>query len=220
MASRFSIETIFKAVDQMSAPSKKMQRSVGGIGKAAERHIMRADKALSGWMRSTRSFALGATVALAPVGFVLGDIIKTGAEFEQTLVNAGAKFPGMVTKGTAAFQKLSDAAREVGRTTEFTASQAAGGLNFLAMAGFNAEQAMSALPGLVDLATASQSDLARASDIATDTLGSFGLLAEDAAERARNLARVNDVLVKTTNQVFKYVRYVTYLTVRRFHFDA
>lgn len=66
------------------------------------------------------------------------------------------------------------------------------------MAGFNAEQSVAALPGVIDLATAAQTDLATASDIATDTLGAFGLATKDAAQLSKNLARVNDVMAKTT----------------------
>jgi TP901 family phage tail tape measure protein len=127
----------------------------------------------------------------------MADVIQTGAEFEQTLVSAAAKFPEGIKKGSEAFKQLEDTARKTGATTEFTASQAASGLNFLAMAGFNAEQSITALPAIVDLATAAQVDLATASDIATDSLGAFGLATKDATQLGKNLARVNDVMAKT-----------------------
>jgi TP901 family phage tail tape measure protein len=143
----------------------------------------------------------GALVVVASVGLMSGamaGVIGTGAEFEQTLVSAAAKFPGEIRKGTEAFQQLEAAARKTGATTEFTASQSAAALNFLAMAGFNAESSIAALPGVVDLATAANVDLATATDVASDSLGAFGLMTKDAAQLGANLARVNDVIAKTT----------------------
>jgi TP901 family phage tail tape measure protein len=128
----------------------------------------------------------------------MASVIGTGADFEQTLVSAAAKFPGEIRRGTEAFQVLEQAARRTGATTEFSASEAAGALNFLAMAGFDAESAVAALPGVVDLATAAQIDLATATDVASDSLGAFGLMSKDATQLGTNLARVNDVIAKTT----------------------
>jgi TP901 family phage tail tape measure protein len=66
------------------------------------------------------------------------------------------------------------------------------------MAGFRTESAIAALPGVVDLATVAQVDLARATDIASDSIGALGLATDDAAQLGINLARVNDVIAKTT----------------------
>jgi TP901 family phage tail tape measure protein len=103
----------------------------------------------------------------------------------------------MVKRGTKAFDALQEKAREVGATTEFTAAEAGKGLEFLAMAGFDANQAMAALPLTVDLATASNLDLARASDIASDALGAFNMMSKDSAELTTNLTRINDVFAAT-----------------------
>ena len=69
----------------------------------------------------------------------MANVISAGAEFEQTLVAAAAKFPGEIRRGTEAFEQLEQAARKTGSATEFSASEAASALNFLAMAGFDAE---------------------------------------------------------------------------------
>ena len=65
------------------------------------------------------------------------------------------------------------------------------------MAGFNTTQAVAALPGVVDLATVANVDLARATDIASDSIGAFGLMTEDATQLQKNFTRVNDVFAKT-----------------------
>ena len=128
----------------------------------------------------------------------IGGAITKGVEFEKTMVSASVKFVDGAKRGTKAFDELKKTALEVGRTTEFTATQAAQGLDFLAMAGFNSEQALKALPGVVDLATASNVDLAAATDMASDSLGAFNLMTKDSEQLRKNLARVNDVLAKTT----------------------
>ena len=195
---RFSIESVFKAIDRVSAPVKKMQSRVGKFTRSMRRGFRAVNRSVDKFGTSLKRATVVGTAALLSLGFVMGDIIRTGAEFEQTLVTAAAKFPGEIRKGTKAFKELEAVARKTGATTEFTATQAAEGLNFLAFAGFNVEQAMAALPGIVDFATTATIDLGRASDIATDTLGAFGLATKDAAQQAKNLARVQDVLALTS----------------------
>jgi len=199
-AGRFSVEAVFKAIDKISAPVSRMQNRIGKFSRKARESLKRLNQqtSLLGKGFKTALGVAGIAGGLFLMQSAMRSAIVTGVQFEQTLVNAAAKFPEGIRKGTAEFKRLEDTARRIGATTEFTASQAAGGLNFLAMAGFNAEQSVSALPGIVDLATAAQIDLARASDIATDTLGAFNLTSKDSVQLTKNLARVNDVMAKTT----------------------
>jgi TP901 family phage tail tape measure protein len=197
MAGRFSVEAVFKAVDKVTAPVTRMQNRVGKMTRSMERSFNRLNLGVKNFTDNVKKGAIAVTAALALSTGAMANVISTGAEFEQTLVAAAAKYPGEIRKGTEAFKQLEDAARKTGATTEFTASQSAQALNFLAMAGFNAENSISALPAVVDLATAAQVDLATATDIATDALGAFGLSTKDPAKLTKNLARVNDVLAKT-----------------------
>ncbi|ARB06256.1 hypothetical protein SppYZU01_19 [Shewanella phage SppYZU01] len=198
MAGRFSVEAVFKAVDRMTAPISRMQNRVGRFTRAMGSQFDRLNRNVDKFAAGVRRGALAVTAGLALSTGAMANVISTGADFEQTLVSAAAKFPGEIRRGTAAFEQLELAARQTGATTEFTASQAASALNFLAMAGFDAEASVAALPGVVDLATAAQVDLATATDIASDTLGAFGLATKDATQLGINLARVNDVIAKTT----------------------
>ena len=128
-----------------------------------------------------------ATMAGAFAAFrLIKNITQVGEEFEQTITTAGA----VMRATTEEMQALNDIAREMGETTEFTASQAAGSLKFLGMAGFEASKAMTALPGTLDLATAGGIDLGRAADIATNALTAMRLDVDQ-------LGRVNDVFVGT-----------------------
>ena len=198
MASRFSVEAIFKAVDRVTAPVTRMQNRVGKMTRGMGKGFRKLNRSVDNFTNGIKKGALVVTAALALTTGAMANIISTGAQFEQTLVSAAAKFPGEIRKGTEAFEQLEQAARKTGATTEFTATQSAEALNFLAMAGFNAEQSIAALPGVVDLATAANVDLGTATDVATDSLGAFGLMSKDAAQLGINLARVNDVIAKTT----------------------
>ncbi len=198
MAGRFSVEAVFKAVDRVSAPVSRMQNKVNKFTRSMENGLHRVNKKMDSLGDGIKKGAVAATAAFGTVSIAMADTIRTGATFEQTLVNAAAKFPGEVRKGTPAFKMLEDAARKTGASTEFSASQAAEALNFLAMAGFHAEAAVSALPGVVDLATAAQVDLATATDVASDSLGAFGLMTKDSVQLGKNLAAVNDLIAKTT----------------------
>lgn len=195
---RFSVETVFKAVDKITAPVSRMQSRFGRFTRSASRGLKNVQRRTDAVAKGLKKVGAVAVVAMAITGAALANVVSIGAEFEQTLVNAAAKFPGEITRGTEAFKQLEAAARQTGRTTEFTATQSAAALNFLAMAGFNAEQSIAALPQVVNLATVAQTDLQTATDIATDSLGAFGLMSKDATVLSTNLARVNNVLAKTS----------------------
>jgi len=195
---RFSVEAIISAKDKFTKPIAKMEKRFSKFSRVVERGMRKANRVAGRFKAGLRKVGVAALAAGAVIGGVFANIIRTGMEFEQTLTAAAAKFPEGIKKGTKEFEALSQKAQEVGATTEFTASQAADGLNFLAMAGFNATQAMAALPGVVNLATAAQVELGTASDFATDTLGAFNLMTEDATQLQANLARVSDVMAKTS----------------------
>jgi TP901 family phage tail tape measure protein len=73
------------------------------------------------------------------------------------------------------FKKLSDAAKQMGATTKYSASQSAEALNYLALAGYDTDKAISALPKVLNLAAAGGIDLAYASDLVTDSMSALGM---------------------------------------------
>lgn len=130
--------------------------------------------------------AAGVLGALHLVGEGFTYAIKTGANFEQQMATVG----GVMRASQADMAKLTAVAREMGATTEWSATQSAEALQYLGMAGFNATDAVKALPGMLDLATAGQLDLGKAADIATDGLTAMGMSVDQ-------LSHFNDVLVGT-----------------------
>lgn len=108
--------------------------------------------------------------------------MSVGTEFEASMSQVAATM-GMTTDeiegGSAAYKKLEQAARECGATTQYTASQAAEALNYLALAGYDAEKAAETLPKVLTLAAAGGMDLAYASDLITDAMSAMGMSTED-----------------------------------------
>ncbi len=151
-----------------------------------------------------------AAVSLGALNTAFRNIVSTGAQFEQTLTTVGAvmRLDTATAAGAANLERLEAAARKMGERTEHSASASAEALKFMAMAGYDTEQAISTLPGMLDLATAGQLDLASAADIVTDSMTAFGMAAGETT-------RFNDALTATitrTNtdirqlgEAFKYV---------------
>lgn len=112
--------------------------------------------------------------------------LKVAGDFELGMNNVRA-----VSGATGdQFEKLSDQAKDLGRTTQYTAAQASEAMGFLAMAGFKADEIFSAMPGTLELAASAQLDLGQAADIVSNILTGYGMEVEQ-------LGRVNDVLVKS-----------------------
>ena len=87
------------------------------------------------------------------------------------------------------FEALSNQAKELGKTTMFSATQSANAMSELASAGFTTTEIMDAMPGLLDLAASGNIDLAEAANIASSTLRGFGL-------EASQSSHVSDVLAE------------------------
>jgi len=199
LAGKFSVEAIFKATDRFSRPVAAMQGQTERFQKSVRQSAISTDSVMRGVGRGVKAVAGAVVVATGVAAVALKEVVDTGATFEKTLVGAAAKFSPEIRKGTAEFERLRQTAEDVGASTEFNAQQAAAGLKDLASAGFGVNQAIAALPGVVDLATAAEVDLAAASEIAGKSLGAFGLKTEDATQLGINLARVNDTLSRTAD---------------------
>lgn len=198
----FGAQFRFGAKDKVSKSFRDMDKSAKRFGNAAAKAFRKASKGASGF-RSVTKGILAAGAISRGLGLVTQGLRSVTTEFisfDDSITAASAKFidVNLATEaGRRSMDKLRAAARKTGAETEFNATQAASALDFLAMAGFNSEQAISSLPGVVDLATAGNLDLATATDIASDSLGAFGLMTKDAAQLQKNLTRVNDVFAKT-----------------------
>ena len=105
-------------------------------------------------------------------------------------------------------KRLSDYAREMGEQSVFSASQAADGMYYLASAGMNVDEVMSALKGTLDLAAATQSDLAFVSETTAATLSQFGLDASEADRVANVFAATISMSQATMDKLSTSMSYV------------
>jgi TP901 family phage tail tape measure protein len=101
--------------------------------------------------------------------------------------------------GTVAFKEFEQAARDLATTTKYSAAGAAEAMEKLGLAGFDAQQAIAALPYVAQLATASGLELADAADVASSAMTAFGMATDDSAQLALNMARVNDILAMSAD---------------------
>jgi len=171
------VDIVVTLKDAAKAGARSVKSGITGIGTAATK--------TKGILKSMQSQLLAATSLFAG-GAIIGNAIKIFTEFDDVMRQVGA-----VTGATAKqMEALTAIAEDMGRTTRFSASEAADGLRLLGMAGFEAEEAIQALPGVLNLAAAGSLQLSDAADITTNILAGFGLEIE-------KLGQVNDVLVKT-----------------------
>jgi TP901 family phage tail tape measure protein len=127
----------------------------------------------------------GIVAATAAIGAMGAAIIKVGSDFEAQMSRVKA-----ISGATGEdFTKLTELAKKLGADTAFSASEAAAGMENLASAGFDANQIMGAMPGLLDLAAVSGGDVAAASEVAASALNAFGLEASKAGHVADIFAR-------------------------------
>lgn len=140
------------------------------------------------------------------LGSALYSVVKPAADFELAMAKVGA-----ITneaEGSVGFKELTTQARELGRTTQYTSSQAAEAMRFLGMAGFKTNEILTATPAILNLAIAGNMDLGRTADIASNILTGFNMKAERTAEVADVLAqaaRNTNVDVEMLGQTMKYV---------------
>ena len=150
--------------------------------------------------------SLGKIAAGAAVGGGLMSIpVRTAIEFEQSMLNVKSAINGITEDE---FKALNDEAKRLGAATSFSASQAAEGMKYLAMAGFNTNQIIAAMPGLLDMAKAGVIDLGRASDISSNILSAFGISANEMGRVADTLTMAfttSNTTLESLGYTMKYV---------------
>lgn len=123
-------------------------------------------------------------VASSTTGFI-NDAINAGQNFDTAMSQVAAT----MGKSVDEIQNLRDFAQEMGATTKYSATESAQALNYMALAGYDAETSMKMLPNVMNLASAGAFDLARASDMLTDTQTAFGISLERTNQLVDEMAK-------------------------------
>lgn len=178
------------AGEQLSGfASGGVEGALGSIGAAAE--------------TAGRALTLGVT---APLMTAAGAAIQTGMQFDASMSNVYGLMSSL-NLSQAQMDALRDTAREMGATTKFSASEAADAMGYMALAGWDDAQVIAGIPGVLNLAAAANMDLAKASDIVTDTMTPFGMAAERAGEAADVFAYAqanSNTTVEALGEAMKY----------------
>lgn len=152
-------------------------------------------------IKGTLTAIASAGTALAGLG---GAAIKIGADFEEGMSEVQA-----ISRASASdMELLKEKAKEMGAETKFSATESAAAFKYMAQAGWNTEDMLNGISGVMSLAAASGEDLALTADIVTDSLTAFGLEAKDAAHFSDVLAMTANATntdVANLGYTFKYV---------------
>lgn len=195
--------------DDLSGSSKELADKMEVLKKQEE---AAADAAAELGDRSVGTFEL---IEGQIVQSGLNEILKELAGAYKECISLAAGFGGTMSKVEALsgaseveMSELTGKAKEFGATTKFTATEAAEAMTYMGMAGWNAQQMISGMDGVLMLAAASGEDLGMVSDIVTDDLTAFGLAANDAGHFADVLAAAStssNTNVGLMGETFKYV---------------
>lgn len=199
------INTILNLRDNMSKGLLSAARNTQGVTRemrTATREVVNFKNKASAAI--TDAAKKVAALGVAAVGAFAAFSVKSGMDFEAQMSKVQAISGATATEVAT----LTAKAKEMGAKTKFSATESAQALEYMAMAGWKADQMVSGLPGIMNLAAASGEDLAEVSDIVTDALTAFGLKASDSAHFADVLAKASsssNTNVSLMGNTFQYV---------------
>jgi len=147
------IRIVISGIDKFSSTIAQSQKKIEKFGRSVS--------------NVGKKMTVGMTIPLIAAG---GIALKTTADFEQSML----RVQNLTGATGTQFVALEKQARDLGATTIFSASQAAEGMGYLGMAGFQTNQIMQAMPATLNLAAAAQMELGQSADIVSNILTAYG----------------------------------------------
>lgn len=177
-----------QATTSINATALAMRAAGDNMGNAFTKAGTTATKSSS----NMREALMGIGVTAAGVGTAiaagLGVAVKTFADFEQQITNAGV----IAGASRKEIDQLKETAIQLGASTSKSSSEVAAAMTEMARSGFKVNEIIAAMPGVISASVASNEDLARTSEVVTAALNGFQLKASDASH-------VADVMAQTAN---------------------
>lgn len=186
---------IVRLVDELTGPLGKATQAVQGFNAAATggnfaESMARTQSRVGAAIAANEQALMGARAGLADavagwyiLDRTIGSTVRTAADFQMAMNQVAA-----VSKATAEdMERLTEQAKQLGRTTQYTATDVASAMNFLAMAGLDADKILGAMPATLSLASSAQLDLGASADIVTNVMAGYRM-------EVSELNRVSDVL--------------------------
>ena len=181
-----------RLAEKLEGLKSRQEAAASSARSAGQAYLAAAGNAGDFGTRASEAFS-AAQQSLAAAGIAKGlheikdayaECVTIAAGFQEGMSNVEA-LSGSTAQELAA---LTAKAKELGAETKYTAQQSSEAMGYMAMAGWDAQEMLSGMDGVIDLAAASGEDLARVSDIVTDNLTAFGMTASDTARFADVLA--------------------------------
>jgi len=191
-----TVKTSFKGIENIAKTSVSTYgKAFSGMQTVAES----AFSAISSSAQTAMSISIGSiSGAVTALSGLAGYAVSVGSDFEFAMDNVAATMgivENQIVDGVNAYAMLEEAAQKAGESTVFTATESANALNYLALAGYDAEKAVGALPTVLNLAQAGNMDLAYASDMVTDAMAALQI-----APTQENLTEFGDKLARTATR--------------------
>lgn len=205
-----------KSADEVGDVGDEAKKAANGLDDAAdsandlENGLGEAEQKATSFADIFKGSFLGnlAADAISNLGSTVLDlgkkVFEIGSSFEASMSNVAA-ISGATGDELAA---LTEKAKEMGSSTQFSATEAADALSYMAMAGWGTNDMLDGLAGIMNLAAASGEDLAATSDIVTDALTAFGMSAAQSGQLADIMAAAAsnaNTNVSMMGETFKYV---------------
>ncbi|EED1247016.1 TPA: phage tail tape measure protein [Escherichia coli] len=175
-----TIQQAIRRTEQYNSQLERERQALARVTRARERYSRAQETA--GKLKTGGALAIGAAAA---GGYAAGRFLQPAIGFgkEMSRVQALTR----IDKNSPQFKALREQALKLGSETQFTASDAASGQSFLAMAGFTPQAIQAALPGVLNMALAGGVELGETADIGSNILTQFNLTADQ-------MDRVGDTL--------------------------
>lgn len=160
-------DAIRAAQGGLSGMDSSVSKGAGSMGKFGV-------KTAIGMAVAAKAAQMGAA-AISAAGRAVVDVgkysVQVGKDFESAMSSASAT----ASASAEDYEKMKQAAMEMGKTTSKTATESAQALEYMALAGWDVDTSISALPSVLKMSEATGMDLARTSDLVTDSMAALGV---------------------------------------------
>jgi len=204
MVRSFPLQTTLTMVDRITMTANNVERKMTGFSKRMQGNFRGINSAANRTNNAINRVGKSrvAQAGMAGLALGVGIAVREYVKFDDAIVGATSRFKDAQESGanvSEIMDQLRLSARKTGAETQFTAAQAAQGLDFFARAGFTSVEAMNSLRSVIDLTTASGEDFASVSDWSSDLLGAFGFAALESTKKVEKLKEMNAMLGLAVN---------------------
>ena len=145
-----------------------------------------------------KSMTTSITLPLSAFG---GVVTKIGIDFDTSI----SKCASISEDFAKNIEAIEDKAREMGKATSFSAADAADGLSYMALAGWDAQTSMESIEPVLRLAEAGAMDLALASDLVTDSMGALGYESDELQGYLDKVAKTSTISNTSIQQLMEAI---------------